>query len=165
VREKRDLIADLPAMPAARARRERSGRIRPRVLFLLSHEMDVKYLQRHFELQPGLVIDAEWTTGFDGAVEKLAGGAYHVLAVGLDAASFHGLQLILELRRRFPALPLLVLTRDGQAALGREAVRLGASATLSASELQGPALSHLLRRIMLFRYGLSELATRQVEPC
>jgi DNA-binding NarL/FixJ family response regulator len=165
VRERSDVIANLPAMPAPLAHLGRPRQGRPRVLFLLSHEMDVKFLQRHFELHPGLVVDAEWTTHFGAAVEKLGRGDYHVLVVGLDAASYHGLQLILALKRRFPALPILVLARDGQAALGREAVRLGANEAISACRLQGPELSLHLRRIMLDEYWRPDLAASRVAPC
>lgn len=124
------ILSSKALSPSQIAMRERA---RPKVLLATSREQADEYLRDYGDLMLGVITDQAFPSG--GARDPGA-----------------GLQLISEIRRRFPHMPVLLQTSEETG--GSEAAALGASFVSKAS----PTLIREIRRELKDRFGFGALS-------
>jgi two-component system, NarL family, invasion response regulator UvrY len=99
------------------------------------------------ELPDGPILFDEAATGCE-ALEKLAGCAYHLVLLDLSLPGRNGLDVLKQIRRQLPKLPVLVLSMHPEEQYAVRALRGGAAGYLNkggaAEELQA-AVAKVLR--------------------
>ena len=104
--------------------------------------------------------DAELGEAGDAAegLRLLEAGGWHVVLLDINLPGRGGLELLEELRQRWPALPVVVLTAYPEEELAVRCVRLGASAYLTKSSASAELVAAVRKVLEGGRYITASLA-------
>jgi len=90
--------------------------------------------------------EAEFVNGADQALQRLAAAAFDALVTDLRMPRMDGLELMREVRHRFPGMRMVMMTAYGDHEVGRKAMRDGAFAYVNKEgDFAGEIATHLER--------------------
>lgn len=96
------------------------------ILMLEDHHLMREGLKRLFEVPPDMRVVGEAANAAE-LTEQLRCTTPHVLLFDMNVPGTHGVDLLLQVRRRHPTLPILVLSMHNDAQVATQALRAGAS--------------------------------------
>lgn len=111
------------------------------VLYVEDNPLDIKLLEKQIEkdgLAASLKLQSCRTLG--EAEKWLTQQPFALALLDLSLPDAHGLEGVLFLRRKFPALPIVVLTGNTDSSTGKEAIQNGAQDYLVKGEFAGEML-------------------------
>ena len=106
---------------------------------------------------PGIVVDE--AANADGALAALA-NAYDALVLDLSMPGRSGLDLLGEIKHRFPDLPVLIMSLHGEEQFAVRALRAGASGYLTKSAAPEQLVAAITKVLRGGRYISDTLAER-----
>ena len=96
----------------------------PRVLIVDDNPLDLRVAAK---LAEGEGLEASFARNGQEALDLVAGGLPDLLLTDLDMPKVNGLELVREVRRTYPSLPIVLMTARGSEEIAVEALRSGAS--------------------------------------
>jgi DNA-binding NarL/FixJ family response regulator len=132
---------------------------RRRILLVDDHPMMREGLAQLIGGQPDLAV-AAGVEDAAGALRAMAAAPVDLAIVDISLREGSGLELIKDLKARWPALPVLVLSMHDETLYAERAIRAGAQGYVMKSE-SGEAILDAIRRVLAGRIHLSEtMSTR-----
>ena len=132
-----------------------------RILVVDDHPMVREWLGQLISREPDLAVSAEAGTAA-AALKKIAADPPDMAVVDLTMEDNHGTELIREIVRRFPQVPILVVSMHDESLYGERAIRAGAKGYITKQEA-GDQIRTAIRCVLNGRIYLSDaLATRMI---
>ena len=131
-------------MPARKARPKKPAR--KRILLVDDHAPLRLGLRTLIESEPDLLVCAEADT-HQGGLDAIAASKPDLVIADLSLKDSDGLQMIKDIRQRFPRLPVLALSMHEEGIYAERALRAGANGYMTKQEL-GDAVLIAIRRLL-----------------
>lgn len=96
------------------------------ILLLEDHHLMREGLKRLFEVTRDMQVSGEASNAAD-LMEQLRRSVPNILLFDMNVPGTHGVDLLLQVRARYPKLPILVLSMHNDAEVAAKALRSGAS--------------------------------------
>ncbi|MBK9731769.1 MAG: response regulator [Chitinophagaceae bacterium] len=97
----------------------------------------------------------EWSPGYDDALKKIEENIYDILLIDFMLGTSTGIELLKEVRKKNPNIPVIIFTGQGDERVDLEAMNAGASDYL----VKGQIDSNILERSM--RYSIKQAQTQE----
>lgn len=111
-----------------------------RILVVEDDPADLRLIARALDTGTGPHVRLLRAGSLSAAVETLTVAAVSLVVLDLNLPESRGLETLALLRRRFPSVPIVVLTGDDGHELGRQCIAAGAQDFLTKADLVGPVL-------------------------
>ena len=144
-------------MPAKTTKPKAPPKIR--ILLVDDHALFRRGLASLIETEPDLVVCAQAATRQAG-LEAIAAAKPDLVITDLSLGDIDGLELIKDLKRRFPRLPVLALSMHGEAIYAERALRAGARGYVTREEIDATVLI-AIRRVLAGEIYTSEAMSRR----
>ena len=135
---------------------------RTRILLVDDHALFRRGLTALIETEPDLVVCAEAATHQAG-LNAIAAAKPDLVIADLSVVDSDGLELIKDIKTRFPRLPVLALSMHEGATYAERALRAGARGYVAKEELDGTVLT-AIRRVLAGGIYTSEAMSRTANP-
>jgi DNA-binding NarL/FixJ family response regulator len=143
-------------MPAKNVRSGKSARIR--VLLVDDHALLRRGLAALIETEPDLMICAEADTRL-GGLDAIVSSKPDLVIADIALKDSDGLEMIKDIKRRHPDLPVLALSMHDEATYGERAFRAGARGYVAKQELDEAVLI-AIRRLLAGEIHTSEALSK-----
>jgi len=131
-------------MPASKAQPKAPAT--KRILLVDDHALLRRGLRSLIETEPDLVVCAEAETR-QGGLDAIAASQPDLVIADIRLRDSDGLQMIKDIKRRFPGLPVLALSMHEEATFAERALRAGARGYVTKQELDDTVLT-AIRRVL-----------------
>ncbi|MBU1615483.1 response regulator [bacterium] len=111
-----------------------------KILLIEDDPEDVMLISEMLASSKGVTFDLEHVNRLSSGLERLAKGGFDLVLSDLGLPDSQGLDTFLEVQRRQPKLPIVVLTGLGDESVGVSAVRRGAQDYLIKGEVNSSLL-------------------------
>jgi len=144
-------------MPARKAQPKAPAR--KRILLVEDHALLRRGLKTLIETEPNLAVCAEADTR-QGGLDAIAASKPDLVIADLSLKDSDGLQMIKDIKRRFPRLPVLALSMYEEGIYAERALRAGARGYVTKQELDGTVLI-AIRRVLAGEIHTSEAMSKK----
>ncbi len=107
--------------------------------------------------------EVEWQADTESALEKISSGAYEVVLVDYRLGARTGLDLIREAQQHASAIPMILLTGQGQREIDYAAMKAGAADYLEKGRLDSTLLERAIRYAIQNKQSEEDLERRVSE--
>jgi len=130
-----------------------------RILLVDDHALMRRGLKVLIESEPGLTVCAEATSRRAG-LDAIASAKPDLVIADLSLKDSDGLEMIKDIKRKFPQLPVLALSMHEESIYAERALRAGARGYLTKQELDDTVLT-AIRRVLAGETYTSEAMSRR----
>jgi len=132
---------------------------RSRILLVEDHALLRRGLRTLIETDPDLMVCAEADTR-EGGLDAIASSKPDLVIADLSLRNSDGLQMIKDIKQRFPRLPVLALSMHEEEIYAERVLRAGARGYVTKKELDDTVLT-AIRRVLAGEIHTSEAMSRK----
>jgi len=130
-----------------------------RIVLVDDHALLRRGLRTLIETEPGLVVCAEADTR-EGGLDAIDSSKPDLVIADLSLRGSDGLQMIKDIKQRFPRLPVLALSAHEEEIYAERALRAGARGYVTKQEI-GDTVLTAIRRVLAGEIHTSEAMSRK----